>query len=90
MILDYNYNSNKKNFSVSYIKENGAKQVINFNVERFKSYYKTPTGKYVNWDGSKCDVRWTERPHRFDIRNYITELPENYQRLLKGKTNPKL
>lgn len=90
MILDYNYNSNKKNLSISYIKENGAKQVLNFNVERFKSYYKTPTGKYTNWDGSKCDVRWTERPHRFDIRNYITELPEQYQKLLKGKTNPKL
>lgn len=90
MILDYNYNSNKKNFSISYIKENGAKNVLNFNVERFKSYYKTPAGKYVNWDGSKCDVRWTEKPHRFDIRNYITELPEQYQKLLKGKSNPKL
>lgn len=90
MILDYNYNSNKKNLSISYIKENGAKQVLNFNVERFKSYYKTPTGKYTNWDGSKCDIRWTERPHRFDIRNYITELPEQYQKLLRGKTNPKL
>jgi DNA polymerase elongation subunit (family B) len=90
MILDYNYNSNKKNLSISYIKENGAKQVLNFNVERFKSYYKTPTGKFTNWDGSKCDVRWTERPHRFDIRNYITELPEQYQKLLRGKTNPKL
>jgi len=90
MILDYNYNSNKKNFSISYIKENGAKNVLNFNVERFKSYYKTPTGKYTNWDGSKCDIRWTERPHRFDIRNYIKELPEQYKKLLAGKTNPKL
>ena len=90
MILDYNYNSNKKNFSISYIKENGAKQVLNFNVERFKSYYKTPTGKYTNWDGSKCDIRWTEKPHRFDIRTYITELPEQYKKLLRGKTNPKL
>lgn len=90
MILDYNYNSNKKNLSISYIKENGAKNVLNFNVERFKSYYKTPAGKYTNWDGSKCDIRWTERPHRFDIRNYIKELPEQYKKLLAGKTNPKL
>lgn len=90
MILDYNYNSNKKNLSISYIKENGAKNVLNFNVERFKSYYKTPTGKYLNWDGNRCDVRWTERPHRFDIRNYIKELPEQYRKLLVGKTNPKL
>ena len=90
MILDYNYNSNKKNFSISYIKENGAKQILNFNVERFKSYYKTPAGKYTNWDGCKCDVRWTEKPHRFDIRTYITELPEQYKKLLRGKTNPKL
>ena len=90
MILDYNYNSNKKNLSISYIKENGAKQVLNFNVERFKSYYKTPTGKYLNWDGSRCDIRWTEKPHRFDVRNYIKELPEQYRKLLAGKTNPKL
>ena len=90
MILDYNYNSNKKNLSISYIKENGAKQVLNFNVERFKSYYRTPTGKYTNWDGSKCDIRWTERPHLFDLKTYITELPEQYKKLLRGKTAPKL
>ena len=90
MILDYNYNSNKKNLSISYIKENGAKNVLNFNVERFKSYYKTPTGKYLNWDGSKCDVRWTERPHLFDLKTYMKELPEQYKKLLRGKTPPKL
>ena len=90
MILDYNYNSNKKNFSISYIKENGAKHVLNFNVERFKSFYKTPGGKFLNWDGCKCDVRWTERPHKFDIRTYIKELPEQYKKLLEGKTPPKL
>ena len=90
MILDYNYNSSKKNLSISYIKENGAKQVLNFNVERFKSYYKTPTGKYTNWDGSKCDIRWTERPHKFDIKTFIKELPEDTRKLLNGKTAPKL
>ena len=90
MILDYNYNSNKKNFSISYITETGGKKVLNFNVTRFKSYYKTPTGKYTNWDGCKCDIRWTERPHKFDIRNFIKELPEEKRKLLMGKTNPKL
>lgn len=90
MILDYNFNQTTKNFSISYIKENGAKQVLNFNVSRFKSYYKTPTGKFTNWDGCKCDVRWTEKPHHFDIRTYMTELPEQYKKLLRGKTNPKL
>lgn len=90
MILDYNYNQNKKNLSISYINEIGAKQVLNFNVERFKSYYKTPTGKFTNWDGSKCDIRWTERPHLFDLKTYMTELPEQYKKLLRGKTPPKL
>ena len=90
MILDYNYNSNKKNFSISYITESGGKKVLNFNVERFKSYYKTPTGKYTNWDGSKCDIRWTERPHKFDLRTFIKELPDSTRKLFEGKTNPKL
>ena len=90
MILDYNYSQNKKNFSISYITETGGKKVLNFNVERFKSYYKTPSGKFENWDGCKCDVRWTERPHKFDIRTFIKELPESTRKLLQGKTNPKL
>ena len=90
MILDYNFNQTTKNFSISYIKENGAKQVLNFNVSRFKSYYKTPTGKFTNWDGCKCDVRWTEKPHKFDIRTYIKELSQTNRELLKGKTPPKL
>lgn len=90
MILDYTYNKFKKNLSISYITDAGGKKVINFNVDRFKSFYETPTGKYENWNGKKCDVRWTENPHRFDIRTYMVEMPKQYRDLLRGKTAPKL
>lgn len=90
MILDYAYNKTKRVLSVSYIKENGGKALLNFNVDRFKTYYVTPTGKYENWDGAKCDVKWTDRPSTFDIKTYFEELQPEYKKLLQGKVAPKL
>lgn len=90
MILDYTYDSRKKNFSISYIKEDGMKSLLNFNVSRFKAFYKTPTGKYKNWDGSNCDVRWTDRPSKFEYKTFMKELDPKYKSLLAGKYNPKL
>ena len=90
MILDYVYDSRKKNFSISYIKEDGMKALLNFNVSRFKSFYKTPTGRYKNWDGSSCDERWTERPSKFEYKTFMKELDKKYKSLLEGKYNPKL
>ena len=62
MILDYNFNKYSRKLDISYIEDNGAKQILSFNVNRFKAYYSTPTGKFMNWTGEKCDVRWVERP----------------------------
>ena len=90
MILDYTYDSRKKNFSISYIKEDGMKSLLNFNVSRFKSFYKTPTGRFKNWDGSNCDERWTERPSKFEYKTFMKELDKKYKNLLEGKYNPKL
>lgn len=90
MILDYAFNKTKRTLSVSYITENGGKRILNFNVNRFKSFYSTPTGRYLNWDGSKCDVKWIEKPSTFDIKTYFEEMPEKYKNLLKGRTSPKL
>ena len=36
MILDYAYNKTKRVLSVSYTKDNGMKDIMNFNVDRFK------------------------------------------------------
>ena len=90
MILDYSYNKYKRNLSISYIKENGAKGILNFNVNKFKSYYSTPTGHYENWDGSKCDIKWIDKPSQFDIRTFILELDSKYQELINAKYVPKL
>lgn len=90
MILDYHYNKSKRILSISYITENGGKKIMPFNVERFKTYYSTPSGKFKNWDGSNCDVRWTEKPTDFDIKTYMEEMDPKYRNLLLGKINPKL
>lgn len=90
MLLDYTYNKFKKTLSVSYICDNGAKKVVNFNVNKFKTYYSTPTGNFTNWDGSKCDIKWTDTPSTFDIKTYFEELNNNYKNVFSGKTPPKL
>lgn len=90
MILDYSYNKHKRVLSVSYVKENGMKDIMNFNVDRFKTYYSTPNGKYMNWDGDRCDVKWTDRPDKFDLKTYMEELAPEYKAKLQGRTSPKL
>lgn len=90
MILDYSYNKNKKIFSISYIKENGLKSMLNFNVNRFKTFYSTPTGQYKNWDGSLCAERFTDDPGIFDYKTFIKEIDPKYRKLLFGRTNPRL
>lgn len=90
MILDYNYNHSKRNFSISYVTERGGKATLNFNVDRFKSYHSKIGGRYTNWDGSACDVKWVDKPTDFDLKTYLLELPEATKALLNGKTAPKL
>lgn len=90
MILDYFYNKTKRQLAISYIKETGGKSVLNFNVEKFKTYYKNPTGQFINWDGERCDVKYTDRPHKFDIRTFMEEMNDKYKKLLLGKVAPKL
>lgn len=90
MILDYNYNHSKRNFSISYVTERGGKATLNFNVDRFKSYHSKIGGRYTNWDGSACDIKWVDKPTDFDLKTYLLELPEATKALLNGKTAPKL
>lgn len=90
MILDYAYDQSKRVFSISYIKENGLKAILNFNVNRFKTYYSTPNGRYLNWDGSKCEVKYTSKPTGFDQRTFLEELDQKHKDLILGKTPPKL
>lgn len=90
MILDYAFNHTKRTLSVSYITETGGKKIQDFNVNKFKSYVSTPSGKYTNWDGSRCDVRWVDKPTTFDIKTYFEEMPKRIKELLRGKTTPKL
>ena len=90
MILDYAFNKSKRTLSVSYVTEKGTKEILNFNVNKFKSFTSTPEGKYMNWDGARCDVRWVDNPSTFDIKTYLEEMNEKYKTLLQGKTSPKL
>ena len=82
MILDYDYNQREKKFVISYINEKGTKSFYECSVSRFKTYYPTPTGKYRNWDDTPCDVKYTERPSKFDIKEFIEDLPENAKKYI--------
>lgn len=77
MILDYEYDQRNKKFTISYINPKGTKSFYEFNINRFKSYYPCPTGKFQDWDGTKVDVRYTDKPSKFDIMEFVEDLPEN-------------
>ena len=90
MILDYNYNKNRRSLSVSYITPTGGKKVLDFNVNRFKSYTPAVDGAYENWDGARCNIRWVDDPANFDIKTYFKEMDPKYRALLAGKDLPKV
>lgn len=90
MILDYNFSKNQNKLNISYITKTGGKNIMSFNVSRFKTYFKTPEGRFENWDGSRCDEKYTSDPSKFDIHTYIEELDPKYKDLLNQQYFPKL
>ena len=44
----------------------------------------------MNWDGDRCDVKWTDKPDKFDLKTYMEELAPEYKAKLQGRTSPKL
>lgn len=90
MILDHYYNKTKRSFCISYINSKGLKELLDINVNKFKSYYSTPDGKFENWDGSRCGEKYVGKPGIFELKTFINELGEPYKSLLFGKTNPLL
>lgn len=90
MILDYKYIKRQGKLSVSYINEKGMKSILDFNINKFKAYYKTPEGPYQNWDGSRCAEKFTDDPSQFEIWKYLNELDPKYRKLLDGRVSPRI
>lgn len=90
MLLDYKYIKKQGKLSVSYINDKGMKSIIDFNVDKFKSFYDDPNGQLEQPDGKRCSIKYTNDPSIFDIRTFLRELPDNYRKLFAGKTSPKL
>ena len=90
MILDYNYNKKQAKLNISYINQKGGKNILEFNVNRFKTYTKSENGKYNTWDGQKCDESYTNNPSKFDIHTYLEELDKQYKDKLNCTVYPKL
>lgn len=91
MILDYNYSKNTKRLTISYINEKGQKDMLNFNnINRFKTYYYTPEGEFDTYDGATAGIRYTDDPSKFDLKEYIMELPQKYRDLINQETFPRL
>lgn len=91
MILDYEYSRDKKQFSISFIRPDGNKEVMHFdNIQKFLTYFYTPEGRFNTWDEAKCDTKYTSNPSKFDIKEFIYNLAPDIQVQLDGKTFPKL
>jgi len=91
MILDYEYSRDKKQFSISFIREDGNKEILHFdNIQKFLTYYYTPEGRFKTWDDARCDTKYTYNPSKFDLKEFIYNLGPEIQAKLDGKTFPKL
>lgn len=93
MILDYNYSKNNKELSISYIDNNGFKQILRFgNLSKIPTYFFHPNGRFTNWDGSKCERKLTSNISRkgFELKEFIFNLKNEYHEKLENKTFPKL
>lgn len=93
MILDYKYSRNNKELSISYIDNCGVKQILRFgNLSKIPTYYPHPNGRFMNWDGSRCERKLTSNISRkeFEIKEFIFNLKNDYQEKLENKTFPKL
>lgn len=90
MLLDYKYIKKQGKLSVSYVNKNGMKSILNFNIDKFKTYYSTPQGPYQQPDGSRCAEKYTADPSPFDIRTFFREIDPKYRELFDGKVSPKL
>lgn len=90
MILDYNYHKQKRQFSISYVTENGGKSILRYNVNRFKSFVEDPNGEYENWNGNKCAIRMVDKPGWTEYKTFLEELPERDKKLIFAKNNPQL
>ena len=90
MILDYYFNKKKKQFAISYVKDNGGKGLLKYNVARFKTFTHHPNGKFRDVFGQACSESYTENPKWCDYLTFIEELPETDRKLLQGKATPKL
>lgn len=90
MILDYYYNKRRRVLEISYINKNGAKSIVQYNINKFKTWIADPNGSEMNWDGRKCSSGYTESPHKFDIKKFILDLPESEREIFNSKQFPKL
>lgn len=91
MLLDYTYDKEKKQMSISYITETGKKELIMFNnINKFRTYYYSPTGNYTCWNGAKAGVRYTDSPRGFDLKYFMRSLPVEQQNKMNGRTSPML
>ena len=90
MILDIVHRKDERILEISYIKENGQKDIIKFNANRMKTYKYDANGAFKNWNGARCSEAWTSNPSKFDIKMFISELEPKYRNVLLVKTFPKM
>ncbi len=91
MILDYNFSPEKKEMTISYIDNTGNKQLLSFkNINKFSTYRYDPEGPYTTWNGCKASKKFTGKPNKFDIKEFIYNLSPDLQSKIEGRVFPKL
>lgn len=98
MIIDCKYNKWNQELSISHVTDSGAKKLIRHKVYSFQTYVRPDDDELVeyedvitlNWDGTPALPIQTITPRKFDIWDYLRQLPVDILRALSGKTAPKM
>lgn len=92
MILDYEYSTKNKKVSISYIRDDGQKDMLTFNnIARFRSYDYDPEGPHRTWDDKNAVEKYVDRPSKTDLKRFVLDILQQpkYAALLEQKTFPK-
>lgn len=90
MILDIVHRQDEHQLEISYIDASQKKRLLRFNASRFPTYYADPNGAYENWDGTRCSRKYTNRPSKFDIKEFIASLDDETSKLIHDKAFPRV
>lgn len=90
MLIDYAYNSHKQTLTISYTEPKGNKGLYSIQNGLFDSWKEDPNGEFVTWNNKRCSPCIHTAPTKFDIYQFIRQLPQQVQDKIFSKALPQI